>query len=263
MYNSKAGRAVLFGAVVLMGVLSLVSADSCKGKIGEHNYDISKFQGTEVSVQGQHGLYYYMPCGIVEQKKCTEKGAYPSPAVCQKDKNNNYWPVGENDHVEWKARDSNPAGDKGFNLFFAKGDSRETHIEFICDETVDPGTLAVGNPEQTNDGQITTYYLQWTTKYACPGAEPHHGGGSSDKGLLISGGWIFIICLFSVFLIYFVAGVAWQKFKNNATGKDLIPNVNFWISLPGLVKDGIVFTCRGIMGLFNRLTGRSQSYDTI
>ncbi|KAL6060640.1 hypothetical protein QOT17_013391 [Balamuthia mandrillaris] len=159
-------------ALAVSANVGLVVGDSCIGKIGQYTYNISKLQGTEVSVQGQHGLYYYMPCGIVEQKKCTEKGAYPSPSVCQKDKNNNYWPVGENDHVTWKPRDSNPAGDKGFKLYFAKGDSRETIIEFICDEAVDPGTLAVGNPEQTNNGQITTYYLQWTTKYACPDRNP-------------------------------------------------------------------------------------------
>lgn len=42
--------------------------------------------------------------------------------------------------------------------------------------------------------------------------------------------------LFSLSILYLVGGVAYQKFKNHATGIDLIPNVHFWIALPGLVK---------------------------
>ncbi|KAL6079154.1 hypothetical protein QOT17_001294 [Balamuthia mandrillaris] len=146
---------------------------SCEGRLGQYYYDISALQGTEVSVQGQHGFYYYMLCGVVTQQKCTETGNYPHPAVCQQDSNNNYWALGENESVTWSARDSNPEGDKGFKLFFTNGDNRQSSIEFICDESVVPGRLAVGNPEQTNDGKLTTYYLQWTSMYACPSTAPH------------------------------------------------------------------------------------------
>jgi len=48
-----------------------------------------------------------------------------------------------------------------------------------------------------------------------------------------------------VFLLlsaYFVAGILYNKYKTEKTGTDVIPNKEFWSSLPGLIRDGCLFT---------------------
>ena len=47
---------------------------------------------------------------------------------------------------------------------------------------------------------------------------------------------VISIRLFSLVILYFIGGVLWQKFKVQAQGIELIPNVCFWLALPGLVK---------------------------
>ena len=39
-----------------------------------------------------------------------------------------------------------------------------------------------------------------------------------------------------VLLVYIVAGVLFNKFHRGASGKEVIPNVNFWMDFPLLVK---------------------------
>ena len=36
--------------------------------------------------------------------------------------------------------------------------------------------------------------------------------------------------------VYIAAGVAFNKFRRGASGKELVPNLGFWTTLPGLVK---------------------------
>ena len=37
-------------------------------------------------------------------------------------------------------------------------------------------------------------------------------------------------------MLYFAGGVAFMRIRREAHGKDLIPNRDFWVSLPGLIK---------------------------
>ena len=48
------------------------------------------------------------------------------------------------------------------------------------------------------------------------------------------------------FIVYIIVGVLikWKKYE--ATGIDLIPNVDFWKDVPFLFKDGWVFTINKI-----------------
>jgi len=65
----------------------------------------------------------------------------------------------------------------------------------------------------------------------CPGS----GRGSSW-------GWITVGILVGVFIIYFGAGVAFRMKKLGAQGKDAIPHLEFWESLPSLIMDGVRFS---------------------
>ncbi|KAN0039780.1 hypothetical protein ACTA71_007016 [Dictyostelium dimigraforme] len=57
----------------------------------------------------------------------------------------------------------------------------------------------------------------------------------------IGGGWIFIIILVSFTTVYMVGGILINKFKNNKSGLDLIPNKDSWSGLGNLISDGIGF----------------------
>jgi len=78
----------------------------------------------------------------------------------------------------------------------------------------------------------------------------------------LSAGSIILIVLFVSLILYIVAGVVWNKKKKGATGKELLPNHEFWFGFPGLVKDGFKYfvskTCK-------RGTGGSAAsdYDSI
>ncbi len=93
------------------------------------------------------------------------------------------------------------------------------------------------------------------------------GGGGSSGGL--SGGWIFIIILLSVSFVYVVAGclINW-RLRGRNLGKEACPNAAFWAALPGLAKDGVVFTvtkikaCCGGRGSSSG-GGGGDNYDTV
>ncbi|XP_069122028.1 uncharacterized protein [Argopecten irradians] len=52
-----------------------------------------------------------------------------------------------------------------------------------------------------------------------------------------------ILCVVFVCLVstYLVVGVLYRKAVHGATGVQLLPNLSFWTSLPGLIKDGYLF----------------------
>lgn len=46
----------------------------------------------------------------------------------------------------------------------------------------------------------------------------------------------FLSSFICLLVVYLVAGVLFNKYSKGASGKELIPNVNFWIDFPLLVK---------------------------
>jgi len=72
------------------------------------------------------------------------------------------------------------------------------------------------------------------------------------------GSYILIIGV-SVLALYIIVGMIWNRTKNQYTGLDLIPNYQFWRSVPGLVQDGITYTIIKIKQIGNK----TQSYEEI
>jgi hypothetical protein len=54
-------------------------------------------------------------------------------------------------------------------------------------------------------------------------------------------GLVLIALAIIAVLIYITAGVLFNAFYKGAVGKEIIPNYNFWIDLPFLIKDGFLF----------------------
>lgn len=57
-----------------------------------------------------------------------------------------------------------------------------------------------------------------------------------------------------------MGGVLLNRFYRQQTGWDMIPNREFWLSLPGLVWDGNKYTFEKLRNLWVKLFG---SYETV
>jgi len=132
------------------------------------------------------------------------------------------------------------ANQKGATLRFANGTGgRAFELDFQCD----PSITTIGAPTFEIETPKLFYNFAWATSLACPTNAPPPGTGGK-----LSGGGIFLILVFCLFAVYVAAGITYNVVRKKATGKEIIPNVEFWLAIPGLVKDGVMFivnsTCR-------------------
>jgi len=79
------------------------------------------------------------------------------------------------------------------------------------------------------------YNIAMAAAAACP-----IGGKSGGSGGL-TGGDYFLIIFFCGFAVYFAVGVLVKWKVMNATGVEMVPNIDFWRELPGLWIDGVKY----------------------
>jgi len=133
-------------------------------------------------------------------------------------------------------------GQYGVTIEFTQGDlDRRMEIDFVCDSGAGNGMPAFSGESPTHH-----YNFKWTSAMSCP--------VSGSGGL--SGGSILLIIFAGLLVIYVVAGVLFNILKRHATGVEIIPNVELWISIPGLVKDGVMY-------LVHKTIRRGDSYTHV
>lgn len=71
-------------------------------------------------------------------------------------------------------------------------------------------------------------------------------------------GWVFVIIVLVGAFLYFVLGIIILKFAMHKEGREVVPNVEFWVALPGLVWDGIKF----LFGKFRQCCCRGE-YESV
>ncbi|XP_062522522.1 uncharacterized protein LOC134197252 [Corticium candelabrum] len=193
-------------------------------------------------------LYTYNPCTPVDYENevstCT---ANDDPAVCQIFSNGTGKGVrcGSQADVSFTAYKHEMTGVQEVNITYRGGQgTRFSTVTLKCDNN----QHATSQFEFEGENPPGHYNFLLTSYYSCP--------RRSGKKLAISGGSIFLILLFVLLISYFVLGVLFQKYRRDASGKELIPNYQFWSSLPGLVKDGFLF-------LLNKCRKREASYENL
>eukprot|EP01118_Nematostelium_gracile_P014498 TRINITY_DN5666_c0_g1_i2.p1 TRINITY_DN5666_c0_g1~~TRINITY_DN5666_c0_g1_i2.p1 ORF type:complete len:267 (-),score=52.28 TRINITY_DN5666_c0_g1_i2:56-757(-) len=206
-------------------------------------YDLTPLTNNaqDYSTVGKGGTYRVNVCRqLVTQ--CNSQS--PTASGCQ-----NTVPIGVVTSESFGA--PKQTGEYGFGVlasYTGGQDKRNYDISFICD-----WNAGVGSPVYSDESPTLYYHLSWTTKFACPtNRKPPSGGIGGGK---LSGGSIILIVLLVVVVIYFVGGILFNKFKRGLSGVEVIPNVAFWGSLPGLVRDGFKF-------LFGKCRGKS-GYQTV
>lgn len=119
-------------------------------------------------------------------------------------------------------------------------------VRLICDKnSVENSTLTALN----YDG--TYHKLELRSIYCCPTLVPITTSlmptlAPPQGGL--SAGSILLIIFFSALLAYLILGMLFRMFIIGAKGYEVIPNYEFWHSLPGLIQDGFAFTLQVILG---------------
>ena len=130
-------------------------------------------------------------------------------------------------------------------------------VQLVCDADKEGDlTNAAQDPSLPYD-----YSMTLTTKYACSDIAPppagHGGKGSGSSGL--SPGSIMLIVFFVCITVYLVGGILFNKFYRGANGKEIVPQVDFWIALPGLARDGALFSWNKVRSL----GGKRANYDDV
>jgi len=57
--------------------------------------------------------------------------------------------------------------------------------------------------------------------------------------------------------MYLIAGVIYNRYRREKRGVELIPNLDLWVSLPSLVKDGHIYLYKRVMSL------RGRTYEQV
>ncbi|VDI71015.1 uncharacterized protein [Mytilus edulis] len=208
-----------------------VKVNSCKCKLDDGTViDLSPLGLTsgnpkykDVPDAGAGDVFSYNPCYSFTENACNDV------SVCQI-RNGAGFSAGTQDSARFQYDEQN-----GLALVYsATSDVLRTTYTYLQCEPDQEGALNVLG-EIVADGN---YYLYLASKYACPTKDT---SGSSGGGGL-SGGSILLIIVVVLLFVYLIGGLAFQTAVKKAEGTDRIPNLGFWVTLPGLIKEGFSFT---------------------
>jgi len=129
----------------------------------------------------------------------------------------------------------------------AGGEIRTSYFLLTCDPNKEFQLDKITEPG------LCKYQFDISTKHACPagstsGTGTGGNGGKGGEGGGLSGGSVFLIAFFVMLALYFSVGavVKWKVYS--ASGVEMIPNTDFWVDLPGLIRDGCIFVKNKITG---------------
>ncbi|XP_041366427.1 uncharacterized protein LOC121381253 isoform X1 [Gigantopelta aegis] len=213
---------------------NLATADSCT-KTGpctcrnsKGTIDLSALASTSGSPRFQdlagigQWLYSWNPCVAFTEGSCSNVAACQTTTGKKK-----YYNIGTQDSATFNT-DSTGKVTLSYSATQEKF-TRTTSIGLICDNTQESALVFNGETPPSSGH----FFFTLNSKHAC--IKPDSKGG-------ISTGSILCIVFFSVLFVYMVGGVAFQIFVRKESGEKMVPNYVIWSALPGLIKDGILFT---------------------
>lgn len=104
------------------------------------------------------------------------------------------------------------------------------------------GNMCVQDPS----GQFNTPDCNGNCAAPPPPSPGTHKPSTKNGKKKLTGGEVLLIIFFCGFLIPYLAfGALYMRMRHGASGADLIPNRELWMSIPGLIKDGFRFTMSG------------------
>ncbi|CAF0757670.1 unnamed protein product [Didymodactylos carnosus] len=228
---------------------------SCQQTFGSSKYDLNSLNTFTLTGSDQEYNYAFTPCGIVPQTSCGGR-MVNGVMACQTSKTQSFVAVIAYTDGSKPTNATYTKDAKGIVMTTINGDTcgprRTMTATFICDKNIKkPTTMEVHEPRPPG----CTFNIIVKAAGACP-------IGSSGGGL--SGGAIFVIILIVLIVVYLVGGLLFKRFKQNQTGIAAIPNLDFWLLLPTLIRGGLGFTWSKIRGVCGGgSTSASSSYQSV
>lgn len=113
---------------------------------------------------------------------------------------------------------------------------RTTNVTLVC--STNTSSTALGEAEKDKTHYEMTLYSPCACLNGCviPPVPKERG---------LSTGSVLVIIFFISVCCYLIGGIIYQKIIRGATGFELIPNFEFWLEFPLLVRDGCIFCCNG------------------
>ncbi|XP_067934932.1 uncharacterized protein [Watersipora subatra] len=136
-----------------------------------------------------------------------------------------------------------------------------TKVQLVCNMTVEKGNLLCDKDCGSN-----SLVLKFSSKYVCLRDSPNSlipvPHSRVEPGLGI--GSLILIVAGSILLVYLLVGIIHGSLLGRS-GCDRLPNSDFWMELPYLVKDGCRFTfmCRTPRPVYGRRKRKKDIYQPI
>ncbi|XP_022796290.1 uncharacterized protein LOC111334745 [Stylophora pistillata] len=146
-----------------------------------------------------------------------------------------------------------------YNKIETGGRERTVTINLKCDKNKYPGQMDGVTVKETTSASLTS-------KCACEDSCRHPDFNRNTGNTGLSTGSILLIVFFPLLLVYFMAGLLYNKYHKGVNSfPEMIPNHSFWGEFPLLVKDGCVFTFERITRCCQRLflVSKRDSYEEI
>ncbi|XP_064613656.1 uncharacterized protein LOC135477470 [Liolophura sinensis] len=169
-------------------------------------------------------VFFYNPC-----KPFSKSGACQEVLMCQRNKGS-YYVLGRSGSVVFTGspEDKNLALNYTVKTPSSTPVTRHTRVALICSHSTTPQLKYLQE-------KPTTYYMfEFHTNLVCLPAPVNLSTGS-----------VMVILFFVFLVIYLVGGVLFLRIARGAQGAEMIPNREFWLDFPLLVKEGVYFVCSG------------------
>ncbi|XP_065839959.1 uncharacterized protein [Oscarella lobularis] len=169
-----------------------------------------------------NALYYFNPCHPFtlgdENSHCTVE---EDGAVCQ-NMSNAWANLGKISTATY----TNMPG-QGIIVTYSGGtNTASSSVLLVCSEKGNTTSFIAAK------GTIESFHFVLTSEYCCP----------QHISAAVSIGTIMVAAFFSLLVVYLIIGIVYLAAVKGGRGTGALPNARLWASLPGLIKDGILFT---------------------
>jgi hypothetical protein len=224
----------------------------CKGTLGNHTFDFTPLTkangGSYVATSGGYE-YYINFCGTVNSPATSCPSGTYSGYQLSTDKKNCYPIAASNGNVKMSLIDPTNVN-AGILFKFPPAmdpfNTRSSEVKLTCNQKVKLSSMTVA------ELQTSVYTFTGQSSYACTSSPS--SGKQCALGCVYGVGGLLMTLAFVALVLYFVIGFILCKFVWKMEGIEVIPNVHFWMDIPFLLKDGLMF----FVDLFRIFTKKGQ-----
>ncbi|XP_074623995.1 cation-dependent mannose-6-phosphate receptor-like [Acropora palmata] len=132
--------------------------------------------------------------------------------------------------------------------------TRVFKITLVCNKNEYPGQTTGVKETQQSDQDEPRYSMTFKSKCACEDGCTYPENPSSHR---LSTGSILLIVFFALLSLYLAGGIVIKKYKVGVQSMpEMLPNYDFWAQFPSLMKDGVLFSIKGLKSGYSFLRNK-------